>query len=110
MSVLALLITLCDHGAGLGERALSGDLKAGVRISVRAFDEAARGPDVEVGQSRMGVALGREAWLVGKVLGAGCAAFIVPPSDVVTLARPFGGLAHPRIRQRRAGFLMTAGP
>ncbi len=59
MSILTLLITFCDHGAGLGERVRSGNLEAGVLISFRVFDEAARGPDVEVVQSRMGLVLGR---------------------------------------------------
>jgi hypothetical protein len=105
--VLTLLITFCDHVAGFGERVLSGDLKARVRLPFRVFDEAARGPDVEVVQSRMGLVLGRVVRLVGRMSGARCTAFIVPPLEVVTLAQSSGNPTHADIQQRGAGFLMT---
>lgn len=107
MAILTLLITFCDHGVGLRERVLSGNLEAGVLISFRVFDEAARSPDVEVVQSRMRVVCGREVRLVGRMSGARCTALIVPPSEIVTLARSFRSLAHAQTRQQRAGCLMS---
>ena len=107
MAILTLLITFCDHGVGLRERVRSGNLEAGVLISFRVFDEAARSPDVEVVQSRMGVALEREMRLVRRVSSAWRTALIVPPLEVVTLAWPFGSLAHGQTIGQPAGFLMT---
>ena len=107
MSILALLITFCDHGAGRGECVLSGDLKARVRLPFRVFDEAARGPDVEVVQSRMGLVLGRVMWLVGRMSSARRTALIVPPLEVVTLARSSRSLAHAKTIGQAPGFLMT---
>jgi hypothetical protein len=108
--ILACLLAFGDHGAGLGERVLSGNLKAGVRLPFSVVDEAARRPDVEVLQSRMGLVLGREMQLVGRMPGARRTALIVPPSEVVTLARSPGSLAHADIEQRRAGILMSIKP
>src|SRR4051812_42465770 len=105
--ILALLITFRDHVAGLGERVLSGNLEAGVRIPFRVFDNPARSPSVEVVQSRFSLVLRRKMWLVGRMARVRHTAFIIPPSEVVTLARSFGSLAHACMRQRRAGFLMT---
>jgi hypothetical protein len=107
MPTLARLITFRDHVTGFGERVLSGNLEAGVLISFLVFDEAARGPDVEVVQSRMGVALGREMRLMGRVSSARRTALIVPPLKVVTLAWVLRSLAHAETIGQPAGFLMT---
>jgi len=52
--ILAFLITIRDHVAGLGECVRTGGLKAGICIPFRVFDSAARGLDVEVVQRRLG--------------------------------------------------------
>jgi hypothetical protein len=107
MPILALLITFRDHGAGFGECVLSGDLEARLRLSFRVFNDAARRPDIEVVQSRFRLVLGCEIWLVRGMPGAWRTALIVPPSEVVTLARSFRSLAHAEIRRPSAGFLMS---
>ena len=105
--ILALLITFRDHGAGFGECVLSGDLEARIRLSFRVFNEAARRPNIEVVQSRFRLVLGCEMWLARGMPGAWRTALIVPPSEVVTLARSFRSLAHAEIRRLSAGFLMS---
>jgi hypothetical protein len=110
MPILALLITFRDHGAGFGECVLSGDLEARIRLSFRVFNDAALRPDIEVVQSRFRLVLGCEMWLVGRMPGGWRTALIVPPSEVVTLARSFRSLAHADIQRRRAGSLMSIRP
>lgn len=65
--ILALLIAIRDHVAGFSERVRSCCLEARVRPPFRVFDDATRGPDVEVVQSRFRLALGREGRLVGRM-------------------------------------------
>jgi hypothetical protein len=98
--IRAFLITFRDHVAGLGERAFSGNPKAGIRIPFRVFDEATRGPDVEGVQRRLGPMRGGRTRLVGRMPGARRTAFIVPSSKIVTLARSFRSLAHACIKRR----------
>jgi hypothetical protein len=107
MPILALLNTFRDHGVGFGECVLSGDLEARVCLSFRVFNEAAWRPDIEVVQSRFRLMRWHGMRPVGRMSGAWRTAFIVPSSEVVTLARSFRSLAHAEIRRPSAGFLMS---
>jgi hypothetical protein len=92
LPLLAFLVTFHNHGAGLGERVVSGGFEAGVRLPFRVLNHLVLGPEIEVVQRRFSLVLGRKVRLVGGMLGARGTALIIPPSEVVTLAWVLGAL------------------
>jgi hypothetical protein len=69
--------------------------------------EAVFGPVIEVVQSSFFPLLGCSRRLVGRVACTRRTALIIPPLEIVTLARAIWSFAHVEAIRRAAGFLMS---
>jgi hypothetical protein len=105
--ILTFLIPFRDHVLSLGDSSRSRRLKVRIPVPFGIFDEAVFGPDVEVVQRRFCPLLRRSMRLAGWVTCARRTALIIPPLEIVTLARVLWSFAHAERLRRAAGFLMS---